>query len=329
MVRDETGNYVLQGSTVDGSANVGDATWRDYALEFRGRVLKKSFSHDLTARVRVMPGCDRYSVFFKAGESRGAQIIHQQTGGSGCQDASQSSVNALSLELNRWYSVRIEAVGPRITVYLDGQRILELRDDQPLLTGGIILSVKPGGTVQYDDIRVINLAVPSEPTPIPSPSATPTQTPVPTATPAPAPGAVLQPAGLLHWWPADGNADDITGGKHGFLLNGAFVPGKVNQAFSLNGSSSAVFLPSLYQINTALTISAWVNFDTKTFSSRQTIFNNNQFFLRRDSSDGGGNFEIFVKLTDGTVEPRAQSVTVPRAGTWYHVAGTWDPSAAS
>lgn len=182
MVRDETGNYVLQGSIagqsdVGGRADAGGPTWRDYALEFRGRVLKNSSGWDLTARVRANPICNRYTVSFQAGESDGAQIHQQRTGGSGCQTHSKSSVNPLSLELNRWYSVRIEAVGPRITVYLDGQQILELRDDQPLLTGGINFTVKPGGTVQYDDIRVVNLAVAPEATPTPMPTLRPVAIP--------------------------------------------------------------------------------------------------------------------------------------------------------
>ena len=158
MVRDETGNYVLEGSTVDGSARVGDETWRDYALEFRGRVVKTSSKADLIGRVRAKGICDRYKVTFESGESSGAQIKHQQTVGSGCgASVSKSLIIPLSLELNRWYSVRIEAVGPKITAYLDGQPILELSDDQPMLTGRITVSVKAGGTVQYDDIRVVNL----------------------------------------------------------------------------------------------------------------------------------------------------------------------------
>ena len=160
MVEDETGNYVLQGTTFNGDAKVGDPTWRDYALEFRGRVLKSSSTWDLTARVRSIPLCDRYTVTFEAGESRGAQIRQQITGGRDCLTGSKSLVNVLSLELDRWYWFRIEAVGPKITVYLDGKRILELRDGQPHLTGGIIFTVKEGGTVQYDDIRVENLTVP-------------------------------------------------------------------------------------------------------------------------------------------------------------------------
>ena len=162
------------------------------------------------------------------------------------------------------------------------------------------------------------------PVPTPKPTAAPTLGPTPTPTPTPIPTAVVQPPGLVHWWPADGNADDIAGNNHGILLNGDFVLGKVNEAFSFNGQDSFVVLAAQPKVTDALTISAWVRFDSDNIADRQTIFNNDQLFLSKDSRSQGGHFRFDVKLTDGTVETRAQSVTVPRSETWYHVAGTWD-----
>ena len=47
---------------------------------------------------------------------------------------------------------------------------------------------------------------------------------------------VEPPSGLVGWWPGDGDADDIWSDNHGTLMNGAtFAPGKVDQAFSLDG----------------------------------------------------------------------------------------------
>ena len=44
---------------------------------------------------------------------------------------------------------------------------------------------------------------------------------------------VEPPAGLVSWWPGDGNVDDIVDGNDGTLQNGAtFAAGKVEQAFS-------------------------------------------------------------------------------------------------
>ena len=44
------------------------------------------------------------------------------------------------------------------------------------------------------------------------------------------------PAGLVSWWPGDGNAQDIIGPNDGTLQGGAtFAPGVVGEAFKLNG----------------------------------------------------------------------------------------------
>lgn len=46
---------------------------------------------------------------------------------------------------------------------------------------------------------------------------------------------------MTHWWPEDGNANDIVGSAHGMLRSGAgFAPGKVLQGFSFNGSGASV-----------------------------------------------------------------------------------------
>ncbi|MGH9945549.1 MAG: hypothetical protein ACRD9R_24610, partial [Pyrinomonadaceae bacterium] len=44
------------------------------------------------------------------------------------------------------------------------------------------------------------------------------------------------PAGMVAWYPGDGNADNLVGVNNGTLQNGAtFAPGKVGQAFSFDG----------------------------------------------------------------------------------------------
>jgi hypothetical protein len=83
------------------------------------------------------------------------------------------------------------------------------------------------------------------------------QMPTTTSTPKPAlmstSTAIIQsciepPAGLLSWWPGDGNANDIQGNNDGSLLEGAtFAPGLVGRAFSFDGighmSAPATNLP--------------------------------------------------------------------------------------
>lgn len=55
---------------------------------------------------------------------------------------------------------------------------------------------------------------------------------------------VPSPSGQIAWWPADGNANDIQGTSNGVLVNGAtFAPGKVGQAFNLDGVNDYVEVP--------------------------------------------------------------------------------------
>lgn len=56
------------------------------------------------------------------------------------------------------------------------------------------------------------------------------------AGPAAAQTCVEPPAGLLGWWPGDGDSIDLQSGLHGVALNGAsYSPGLVGEAFDFNG----------------------------------------------------------------------------------------------
>jgi YVTN family beta-propeller protein len=67
---------------------------------------------------------------------------------------------------------------------------------------------------------------------------------------------------MVSWWPGDGNANDIQDGNHGTLRNGAtFAPGKVGQAFSLDGVAAFVDVPASPNLNitSSFTWDAWIN----------------------------------------------------------------------
>jgi len=74
------------------------------------------------------------------------------------------------------------------------------------------------------------------------------------------------PSGIVSWWPAEGNANDIVSGNNGTLQAGvAFASGLVGQALLLNNSTNAfVRVPasaSLENIEVAngLTIEGWID----------------------------------------------------------------------
>jgi hypothetical protein len=56
---------------------------------------------------------------------------------------------------------------------------------------------------------------------------------------------VEPPAGLVSWWPGDGDADDIVGNNDGTLVNEtSFTAGVVDQAFQFDGVNDYVVTSS-------------------------------------------------------------------------------------
>lgn len=71
---------------------------------------------------------------------------------------------------------------------------------------------------------------------------------------------VTTPAGLISWWPGDGDAADIHGLNSGSHNGVSFVPGVVDQAFSFDGVDDYVEVADAANLQLAadLTIDFWV-----------------------------------------------------------------------
>ena len=59
----------------------------------------------------------------------------------------------------------------------------------------------------------------------------------------PVPEPVPPPGGMVGWWPADGNVEDIIGGNHGAPPFADFVDGMVQQGLGLDGIDDHVLVP--------------------------------------------------------------------------------------
>jgi len=95
--------------------------------------------------------------------------------------------------------------------------------------------------------------------------------------------------GLVSHWPAEGNADDVVDGNHGTLKNGAtFAPGKVGQAFSLDGYNQFILVPHNANLNLGegqdFTIAARVNLQNPTSGSDDVIVMKGDIQLGRESA---------------------------------------------
>ena len=150
------------------------------------------------------------------------------------------------------------------------------------------------------------------------------------------------PAGLVSWWPAEGNANDIVGGNNGRLMNGtSFTNGEVGEAFNLNGVNNFVLVNAGPNLTTGLqngfTFESWIN--PATVTSVVELFEYERALATYNGSDVGILFAIHNTLPDGTpgsclyanlldtngvVHVIASPANLLTAGVWQHVALSYD-----
>jgi sugar lactone lactonase YvrE len=133
------------------------------------------------------------------------------------------------------------------------------------------------------------------------------------------------PGGMVSWWPAEGNGDDIISHNNLSLGPAGFSSGKVGQAFSFgaNGFASAGTPSSLTNLGNQVTIDGWVNPSNTTqgvyFGRSQAFGNDYALFCL-----GGPTcvLQSYLKV-GGTEYVLSDGQPVP-AGTWTHVAMAYD-----
>ncbi len=141
-----------------------------------------------------------------------------------------------------------------------------------------------------------------------------------------APGCEPAPEGLISWWPAEGNADDIAGTNNGTLENGVtFAPGEVGQAFSFNGFDQYVQIPDSPSLRPAsVTLECW-------FNANSTVMNGN--LMGKPAGTGYyDSYDMWLSTgyLNGVVGSSSNLATyvtnafTPVPGTWYHAAYTFN-----
>src|SRR5438093_6636033 len=119
---------------------------------------------------------------------------------------------------------------------------------------------------------------------------------------------VPPPAGLVSWWPGDGNANDIQDGNNGTLEGGVtFAAGKVGQAFHFNGSSQFIQISNAsnlsFERTDAFSLDAWI---------RTTESTLNHFIAAKRQISAP--FTGFGLILDNGQLPTCESVNVPPPG---------------
>ena len=154
---------------------------------------------------------------------------------------------------------------------------------------------------------------------------------------------VPPPSGLVAWWRAESNAFDFVGTNHGTLKYGAtFAPGKVGQAFSLDGVDDYVEVPNGPALNptNAITVEAWYKptvafagaganpIVTKPYTSHTPPYYQYHLWVTGDqysSPSSRGTFGFYVTV-GGTNVPVRTPPDFWTVGQWYHLAGIYDGS---
>jgi hypothetical protein len=145
------------------------------------------------------------------------------------------------------------------------------------------------------------------------------------------------PAGIISWWPGDGNASDIAGTNNGTLQGGAIATGvgMVGQAFSFDGNTAYVQIPDAPALKPAnLTIEAWVRFTSldstglggSPAGDQYIVFKQNSqssnfegYFLGKTRISGQDHFTFQVTSVVG-INVELDSTSLVSTGVWYHVA---------
>lgn len=119
-------------------------------------------------------------------------------------------------------------------------------------------------------------------------------------------------------------ADASPTGNTGTLSGCGWISGYLGfSALWFPGSNNnLVTLDTQPSISSGFTFEAWVLWDGGLSGSNAEIFNNNQFFMRRQGA-GDNDIEAFVRI-DGGITPRAGSTITLTQSEWTHVAATWD-----
>ena len=137
-------------------------------------------------------------------------------------------------------------------------------------------------------------------------------------------------AGMVGWWPAEGNGNDIIGVNNGTPVGGVTYAGaEVGQGFVLNGTTSYVSVPSnpsldIGNVGNGVTIEAWVKPSGASCNGpiaewESISLDGLQLWCQSD-------LQLFAKIT-GSTGPKhiiSTGLNALTAANWQHVALTYD-----
>jgi hypothetical protein len=121
------------------------------------------------------------------------------------------------------------------------------------------------------------------------------------------------PAGVVSWWPGDGNANDFVDGNPGTLVGATFAPGRVSQAFSFDGLAGVVIQDNDNLNLQAFTIEAWV-FPTQVDGQVDSI-------IMKEIGDTSWNIPQYTLGIRGTTNRGPSTGTIPVGNLAWYIGG--------
>jgi hypothetical protein len=146
------------------------------------------------------------------------------------------------------------------------------------------------------------------------------------------------PANMDAWWTGDGNSFDMQGPtfEHGTLMgNAGYTVGRVGQAFNFSGAQGdyvEIANAAMFNPTGGFTVDGWYYIDPAapgnaneiaTLIGKSEGSTGNGWTLYFDDRSSVGASRSLKWAVGGIVEAVN---AIPSAG-WYHIAGTWDPTA--
>jgi photosystem II stability/assembly factor-like uncharacterized protein len=121
--------------------------WSDYSLTFR--VLLEGGNSAVHANIRLI-GAARYFIGINRQEVYLSKQLDQQT--------FKNNLARVASPGKGWHTIEISAVGDLISIQVDGRRLIQYRDPDPLLSGGVAFESLADQPVWVDDVVVTDLS---------------------------------------------------------------------------------------------------------------------------------------------------------------------------
>ncbi|MBY0112011.1 MAG: LamG domain-containing protein [Phycisphaerales bacterium] len=137
--------------------------------------------------------------------------------------------------------------------------------------------------------------------------------------------ALAQPADMVNWWKADGNAEDSAGTANGTIVgNVVFVPGRYGQAFDFNGGEVQCGNTAGNFGTGDFTIAFWIRNPAQkaaleVMSKRPTCNFGSQFDIRGGSGSTGSSMSIEAYSSSGGASPLKVAATEMLDDKWHHI----------